>query len=98
MKFYFELFKSKYFFIKPKTLKAYIKLSLRFFNSLSEKAINSGEIDFYYWIDLHFQSGLFNGSITKEYAAYCIYLKEYDFFFKYKRKFERLDKKLFKLN
>lgn len=98
MKSYFKLFKSKYFFIKPKILKAYIKLSLKIFNSLLEEFINFGDIDSYHLIDLHFQAGLSNGSITKEYAYYCTLLKEYEFFFKYKRKFERLDKKLFKLN
>lgn len=82
-------FKIMYYYISPKLLKLYIRLALKFFNSL-EGFINKDKIE------LLFQLGLEHSSITKEYAYYCILLKEYDFFLKYKRRFEKLDKELFK--
>ena len=91
------LFNCDYPFIKTRIAKAYIRLALKFFHSV-------GEVISYERLSVYFQAALYSNSITthySSYSSYSSYMKEvdpnyYNLFLKYKIKFERLDKKLFK--
>ena len=84
-----DYFKLRYPYINRKILRVYITLSFKFFRSL-DGLINLR------MINNLFLSGLRNKSFTKVYFDFCICIKKYDLFLKYKKDFEYLDEILFK--